>query len=431
MSIDQKATGPAASSQVLAGSSTPRRFRAGGKRNARLGRPLKLAGRVRGGVDEALLERIGKAMMERDELGARLAVAMRLRAGDPERVTMKQLRAALAGGLVAVSDAPPALVDFFTVVEQEPDWLDWDLLDEGARVYRRLGQNAQDVLLQLSLVGGYRFGGPTDLLVATGGLTGGQTVRRLAETQKWGSTLSDPGTMVPPREGHGPGEGWRLTVHVRAMHALVNHAYENSPEEWDCEEFGLPINQADMASTLGLFDGVLIIGARALGVPFGRAESRALMHLWKYVGWLLGVDEEFLVDDEWERHRFDYHVLLAQGPITEAGPKLAHAVVQAQAERHYVGWPAALQGARATFEQERLLSMLTVFLGPSSMREFGLPIRPPWAHAYLLGLNTWRYRVIKHLPGGRDRLWRWGHRRAQGLLASYFRGEQQDVGALN
>ncbi|GAA3533696.1 oxygenase MpaB family protein [Nocardioides daeguensis] len=404
----------------------PTRFRAGGERNRRLGRPLKVVGRVRH-TDEALLERIGRAMFERDELGARLADAIRLRGDAPGRVRMDQFRRALEGGLAAVPDAPPALVAFFAELEQDPDWLDRDLVEEGARVFRRLGQNAQDVLLQLSLVGGYRFGGPTDLLVATGGLTGEQTLRRLAETQKWGASLTDPGSLAAPRDGQAPGEGWRLTVHVRLMHALVNHAFEDS---WDTAQWGLPINQADQASTLGLFDGVLIIGSRALGVPVSNSESRALMHLWKYVGWLMGVHPDFLVDDEWERHRIDYHVLLAQGPLTEAGPQLAQAVVEAQALRRYPGWPAPLQPLRARYERERLLSMLTVFLGPESMRELGLPMRPPWAHAYLVGLNTLRYRVLKRLPGGPDRLARWGGRRAQWLLDSYFQGDAEDVGEL-
>jgi hypothetical protein len=404
----------------------PSRFRAGGERNRRLGRPLKVVGRVRG-VDEALLDRIGRAMFERDELGAALADAIRLRGDDPDRVRMDQFRRALEGGLAAVPDAPPALVAFLSELERDPDWLDRDLVEEGARVFRRLGQNAQDVLLQLSLVGGYRFGGPTDLLVATGGLTGAQTLRRLAETQKWGASLTDPGSLAAPRDGRAPGEGWRLTVHVRLMHALVNHAFEDS---WDTAQWGLPINQADQASTLGLFDGVLIIGSRALGVPVSSSESRALMHLWKYVGWLMGVHPDFLVDDEWERHRIDYHVLLAQGPLTEAGPQLAQAVVEAQALRRYPGWPAALQPLRARYERERLLSMLTVFLGPESMRELGLPMRPPWAHAYLVALNTVRYRVLKRLPGGPDRLARWGGRRAQWLLDSYFQGDAEDVGEL-
>lgn len=405
---------------------TPSRFMAGGERNRRLGRPLKLVGRVRG-VDENLLARIGEAMMERDEPAARLADAIRLRAGAPGRVTMDQVRQALEYGVGSVPDAPPALIEFFSLVETEPDWLDRELLEEGARVFRRLGQNAQDVLLQLSLVGGYRFGGPTDLLVATGALTGGATLRRLAETQKWGASLPDPGSLTAPRDGAPAGEGWRLTVHVRLMHAMVNHAFES---KWDSAALGLPINMADQASTLGLFDGVLLIGSRALGVPINKQESRAVMHLWKYVGWLIGVADEFLVDDEWARHRIDYHVLLAQGPMSEAGPKLAQAVVAAQAERTYPGVPAALQGLRARYERERLLSMLTVFLGPESMRELGLPMRPPWAHAYLVGLNSVRYRMIGRLPGGKDRLTRWGKRRTQWVLDSYFEGQPEDVGKI-
>ena len=51
------------------------------------------------------------------------------------------------------------------------------------------------------------------------------------------------------------------------------------------------------------------------------------MHLWKYVGWLMGVDADFLVDDEWERHRMSYHVLLAQTDISGAGPQLAQSIV--------------------------------------------------------------------------------------------------------
>ncbi|PRC61720.1 DUF2236 domain-containing protein, partial [Mycobacterium sp. ITM-2017-0098] len=77
-------------------------------------------------------------------------------------------------------DCPAPLRDFFSVVDAVPSWVDFDLVNRGAAAYRRLGTNASDVMLQLSLIGGYRFGGPTDLLVETGGLTGRTTVRRLA-----------------------------------------------------------------------------------------------------------------------------------------------------------------------------------------------------------------------------------------------------------
>jgi hypothetical protein len=521
----------------------PRRFRSAEARGARIGRPLRLFGRA-GDVDEALLDRIGRAFFEEDDAGAALAAAMRLPAGTPGRVTHAQLRAALAGPGVGAGDlrgagdreigpshnldldteigplhrrtteigplhtpdaeigpllrdrsfnrpmseqgtdvgtsrvqrtdlsaaprqpsgpgaAPPqpsdlgaalpqppelepalrrppgpeaapqhrtqpgtdlpeALRRFLDEVTSVPDWVDWDLIEEGAAVQRRLGQNAGDVLLQLSLVGGYRFGGPTDLLAATGALTGG-TLRRLAETQEWTVGLSEPGALRPFAAA------WRATAHVRAMHALVSASFADpvtsrggrAAEPWDAARWGLPINQADQAATLGLFDGTLILGCRALGVRISPSDSRALMHLWKWVGHLLGVHPDFLVDDEWERHRISYHVLLAQAGISDAGPRLARAVVAAQAERTYRG-PSWWQPFRAWFERERLLSMLTAFLGLRSMRELDLPLRPPWAHVYLLPLNIWRYHVRGRSRQGRERLERWGRRRSDAILASYL-----------
>lgn len=195
------------------------------------------------------------------------------------------------------------------------------------------------------------------------------------------------------------GEAWQLTAHVRVMHAMVNESFA---PRWDVARWGLPINQADQAATLGLFDATVLLGVRALGVPVTRRDSADIMHLWKYVGWLLGVDEQFLTDSERERHRLDYHLLLAQADISEAGPRLAQALLAAQGRRHY----RHLTRLRGRFERERLLSMLTVFLGRRSMHELGLPPRPPWAHVYVAALNSWRYRT----PWGRRGLDAWGER---------------------
>ncbi len=394
----------------------PSRYRAAEQRGRRLGRPLRVAARIRE-VDEELLERLGRGFMETDELGDRLAKAIRLPATDPRRVTMAQFRRALDGGIDAVPDAPPALREFFDVVETVPQWVDWDLVEEGARVFRGLGQNSLDILLQLSLIGGYRFGGPTDLLVATGGLSGDSTMRRLGETQKWGVALSQPGGL---RRGS---EGYTVAVHVRLMHALVNESFT---AKWDVERWGMPINQSDQAATLGLFSGVPLIGCRALGARITRDESRAYMHLWKYVGWLMGVDDQWLMDTEREQHRLNYHVLLVQDDISEAGPKLANAIVNAQRTLHFRRFPTVSRW----LARERLLSMLTALLGPSSMRDLELPLRPPWAPAYVLGLNVLRYRVIGRTPAGREALLRWGDRVAARTLFRHFGDDQAEVGSL-
>jgi hypothetical protein len=394
----------------------PTRYRAAEKRNARLGLPLKLVTRLRT-VDEDQMERLARGFMEVDDLGGDLARAMRLPKGDPNRVSMDDFRRALDGGVESIPDAPPALRKFFETVEAVPDWVDWEQLERGAEVGRWLGQNAADVLLDLSLIGGYRYGGPTDLLVATGGLVGGATMRRLGETQKWTVAVSRPGAM------RRDGEGFKLTLHVRLMHALVNDRFAS---KWDVDRWGMPVSQSDQAGTLSLFSGVLLLASRGLGVPISREDSNAVMHLWRYIGWLMGVDDRWLMETEREQHVMNYHILLAQDDISEAGPKLAQAIVDAQSELHFDRFATI----RRWYARERMLSMLTALLGPRSMRDLGLPLRPPWAIAYVIVFNQFRYRLFGRTPAGRRALIAWGDRVQARELRKHFGPDHPEVGTL-
>ena len=300
----------------------PARFRGAPRRNAAIARPLALLGRVRR-RDEGLVDEIGRRLLRRDEVGAELAAAMRCDASP--RVTAAVLHRAIAEG--ARDDDPPALRRFVAALEREPAWLDRDLLERGARAYRRMGRSRDDVLLALSLIGGYRYAGPADLLVATGGLTGTTAMRRLGETTAWGHAVARPGGLA--RDGG----GFRTTAHVRAMHALVNDRFERHPD-WDSAVLGLPVNRSDLAGTLALFSATAILGVRVLGRRVPRADARAVMHLWRYVGFLMGVDEDWLFADERAQHAFDHHLLLAQGGPTPAGAALTTALVEGTRRSH-------------------------------------------------------------------------------------------------
>ncbi|BBY95507.1 hypothetical protein MGALJ_51760 [Mycobacterium gallinarum] len=395
----------------------PGRFMEAPRRNRRLGRPLQVLTRT-ARPDPELIDLIGQRLLERDELGAALVAAMRSER-DGDRVSMGQFKAALEHGVDAVPDCPGALREFFSAVERVPAWVDWDLMNEGAAAYRRLGTNAADVMLQLSLIGGYRFGGPTDLLVETGGLTGRTTVRRLAETQKWAVAVSQHDAM------RRDGEGFKLTVHVRLMHALVNHQFETNGR-WDIDQWGLPINQTDQAATLGLFNGALLLGIRLLGVRVSKSESAAIMHLWRYVGWLMGVDEDWLCETEAQQHRLNYHLLITQSTVSAAGPPLANAIVEAQRHLHYPNLP----GLRGSYRRARLLSMLRYFLRAEGMRDLDLPRAIPWAVIPIVAKNCIRYQLLARTRVGRAYLERWGERTSDALLAKYFGEQRHDVGEL-
>jgi hypothetical protein len=394
----------------------PTRFRAAEERGARIGRVLKSVAQVQT-VDERQMELIGQRFMERDEVGAALARAMRSPGED--KVTMAQFNQALVHGIESVEAAPPALKDFFAAVDTVPDWVDFDLVNRGAEAYRRFGKSAADVLLQLSLIGGYRFGGPTDLLVATGGMTGDMTMRRLGETQKWAVAVSDHDAMR-----HG-GEGFRLTVHVRLMHALVNHRFEGG-DRWDTGRWGIPINQSDQAATLGLFSGTLLLGVRALGVRVTAEDSKAVMHLWKYVGWLIGVNEDWLFDVEREQLAFNYHVLLAQDGITDAGPQLARGIMEAQKGLHFKRFPRL---GRA-YTRARLLSMLRPFLTKEGMRDLELPVRLPWASVGVFGRNVVNHHILGRTTWGDRRLHKQSAKNRDTIMYRHFGPDTPEIGHI-
>lgn len=393
----------------------PARFRGAPERSARMGRALRLIAGVRR-VDEDLTGLIGRRMLERDELGADLVHAMR--ASGAGRVTMAQFRKALDEGIDAVPDAPAELRRFFGVVDEVPDWVDFDLIDRGALVIQRMGRVANDVLLQLSLIGGYRFGGPADLLVATGGLTGSTAMRRLGETDTWTRAVTTPGAM---RRG---GDGFKLTVHVRVMHALINDRFESNGR-WDSAQWGLPINQTDQAATLGLFSSTLLLGARVLGWLVTPRESRAVMHLWKYVGWLLGVNEDWLCDTERQQNTLNYHILICQDGQTPAGGALTAALIDGERRLDR----GRLTVIRARYAHLRMLSMLRYLLGRDSVRDLGLPVTPPWVVPLVAARNLALSALGLTGPGRRyldQSTARFRKQRSRML----FKDENPDVGPL-
>lgn len=102
-------------------SPVPTRHREAEVRGERIGRPLRMVTGLRQHADEALLDRLGVGLMQRDELAADLVSAMRRRMGDEGRVSRSQFATALAGGPDATLDKMPgALTRFMTTVRSTP-----------------------------------------------------------------------------------------------------------------------------------------------------------------------------------------------------------------------------------------------------------------------------------------------------------------------
>ena len=86
------------------------------------------------------------------------------------------------------------------------------------------------------------------------------------------------------------GEGFKLSVRLRLVHARVRQMLRTSPE-WEEAMDGLPISAAHIGFSTAAFSGLLLQRARLLGVRPTAEEERSFMAVWRYAGHLMGVAE--------------------------------------------------------------------------------------------------------------------------------------------
>jgi hypothetical protein len=178
-------------------------------------------------------------------------------------------------------------VAFFAQVDARPYWVDQHKLDMATRVLGRIGViTGFTSLAMLSLMGGYLASRADKTLVGTGDLDQ-MAPRRLAETLTWTVDVTGPGALGRFESG------FKGTLRVRLMHAMVRAGMNRRPD-WNYAEWDQPVNQSTLAGTLLLFSMGNVLGSQALGLRFTRSEKDAVYHLWRYVGYLIGVDVEIL-----------------------------------------------------------------------------------------------------------------------------------------
>lgn len=180
---------------------------------------------------------------------------------------------------------PPALRQFLQTASRRPDWFDPALADAGAQAWWRFGTLQSSALYQ-SLIYGYQARGFTRPLIETGRLTEG-TWDRVQSTARWVALATAPGMMAPGAAG------WTETMRIRLVHAMVRHHLY--AEGWNDDELGVPINQT--YGQLTITAGFLVLPMRVakdFGIRYSGAELAAITHLWRWIGWVMGVDEKLL-----------------------------------------------------------------------------------------------------------------------------------------
>lgn len=252
---------------------------------------------------------------------AALASFQRLLPGEGQ----KMLDMALDKGVEHVPNATPELCALFEQIDHIPAWVDWKRMRHGALVYQRTGLAGALVLSALSLMNGYHSAAAVKPLVFTGQLDK-MARRRLAETGRFiADTVAVDGLERFAR-------GFRSTIKVRMIHAAVRQMLSES-SSWDTRAWGVPLNNADMAATSLSFSVAMLYGTRAMGLKFTQQEADDLMLLWRYSGYLSGVDAGLLSASEAEGMEWAELIDLVQPGPDEGSVALAQALRRVIEER--------------------------------------------------------------------------------------------------
>ena len=124
------------------------------------------------------------------------------------------------------------------------------------------------------------------------------------------------------------GEGWKLSVRIRFVHARVRRLLLQSGN-WNVDEDGWPLSAAQVATACTLFSARHLDHATSLGARLSSEQRAGFMHVWRYTSWLLGVPETLLFRDKAEADELCRVALLCEPPPTVDSVLMAHNIVNA------------------------------------------------------------------------------------------------------
>ena len=186
-----------------------------------------------------------------------------------------------------LDDAPPLVQDFFKGLDSPPAWVDYSAFTPGIRMFHRNSK-----LILGALVGGVLIEGFSTNISKSFHITGRVRhigTRHLQQNNRQMIEVFMPGGLK--RQG----DGWKLSVRVRLVHAQVRWLLTHS-DDWDARGWGVPISAAHVGYAITAFSARLLKHMRRLGATYNKAEGDSFMKVWRYTGFLMGIPETILFE---------------------------------------------------------------------------------------------------------------------------------------
>lgn len=195
---------------------------------------------------------------------------------------------------IQLESLPEQIQSYFKENSILPAFAETQKLDLAGEVFARFGPSMILAYFCKSLPECYACGKGAEVLGITGRLTE-HTRRRIAQTAQFVMDVMSPGEFKPD------GKAVVEALKVRLVHASIRYYLQKAIDEdksnYSVLENGLPINQEDLTGTMLAFSVVVIEGIEKLGLKVSDEEKEAILHLWKVIGHLIGINEDMIPEN--------------------------------------------------------------------------------------------------------------------------------------
>lgn len=174
---------------------------------------------------------------------------------------------------------------FLITQRVKPTWFNAGKLQNGQRLFKHYALEIMALLGAMSLPYCYAASPGNKALYLSDKMRSSPG-KRLMDTASFVIEVLTPGSLDDKKKG---------PVHVnkvRLIHALSRHHLKTSPG-WNMD-WGLPINQEDMAGTNLAFSYVILLGLQQSGFILSQKEKEDFLFTWRYIGYLLNINEILL-----------------------------------------------------------------------------------------------------------------------------------------
>jgi hypothetical protein len=228
-------------------------------------------------------------------------------------------------------DKPDFLVEFIAQNQQLPTWADTSKMANAQKFF------AQNVQLIMSMLGflslPYCYAGANGVQVLYLSKRVREDVQnRLRETGQFVWEVMQVDAFAPN------GKGLVNILKVRLLHATIRYRLFQS-KDWNFD-WGMPINQMDMAGTNLAFSWICLRGLRKVGITIDSQTGEDFLHLWNVIGYLSGVKMELLPQNAKEAFWLDKRIAESEFKTSEAGQALTHSLLKFLSEVTQKQFPA-------------------------------------------------------------------------------------------